>query len=168
MAQEEPAASGASEPSDAPQDQAKASADDDAMILVDNPRFNADKPLRFDSGYLEDNSSCMVCHIDFQEELIALTHEEQGITCAACHGDSLTHMVYKYNITLPDVIWGRADIDHFCMQCHEKHEDPAAVEKFRAEWLSKRRPNGRFIMKDSVCTDCHGNHAIVGEEGDFK
>ena len=30
-------------------------------------------------------------------------------------------------------------------------------------------PNGRYVLKDSVCTDCHGKHAIhQGGEGDFK
>jgi len=163
----EPAAS--TEPSDPPAPGLSDSpADDTDMIRVKNPRYNEKKPLLFDSGFMEDNSSCMVCHIDFEDELISSKHIKQGITCAACHGDSLTHSGDEFNIIRPDVIWGRAEIDDFCRQCHPKHKKPAAVEEFRAEWLSRRRPNGRMILKDSVCTDCHGEHAVVGEEGDFK
>lgn len=138
------------------------------MIPVKNPLFNQKKPHLFDSGYAEDNSSCMVCHIDFQEELISSVHEGEGVTCMGCHGDSVTHSGDEFNITRPDVIWGRAEIAAFCRQCHKKHEKPDAVKAFRAKWLSKRRPNGRVVLEDSVCTDCHGKHAIVGEEGDFK
>jgi len=141
---------------------------EDKMIPVKNPLYNAKKPLLFDSGYAEDNSSCMVCHIDFQEEPISSVHEENEITCMACHGDSVTHSGDEFNITRPDVIWGRAEIAAFCRQCHKKHKKPDAVKEFRDEWLSKRRPNGRVVLEDSVCTDCHGKHAIVGEEGDFR
>ena len=162
-----------------PDDSAGGSADDSAdggaedatesaMIRVKNPDYNSDDPLMFDSGYFEDNSSCMVCHIDFQEEKIAMVHEEQGITCAGCHGDSVTHSGDEFNITRPDVIWGRAEIEHFCRQCHAEHDHPEKVAEFREKWLSKRRENGRVIQEDSVCTDCHGDHAIVGEEGDFN
>ena len=138
------------------------------MILVKNPLYREKKLVRFDSGHAEDNSSCMVCHIDFQTELISSKHEEEGITCMACHGDSLNHCDDEHNITRPDVIWGRAEIEPFCKQCHPKHEKPEAVKQFRAKWLGKRRKNGRFVMEDSACTDCHGKHAIIVEEGDFK
>jgi len=143
-------------------------AEDSAMIPVKNPLYGKKEPLLFDSGYAEDNTSCLVCHIDFKTEPIAAKHVEAGVTCSACHGDSVTHSADEYNISRPDVIWGRAEIDGFCKQCHEKHKNPKAVDEFRAEWLSKRRPNGRWVLDDSACTDCHGKHAIVVEEGDFK
>jgi len=138
------------------------------MILTKNSLYNAKDPLLFDSGYAEDNSSCLVCHADFQTEVIASTHEEASVTCAACHGDSLTHSGDEYNVSRPDVIWGRAEIDNFCKQCHPRHKKPDAVDKFRAEWLGKRRENGRFVMADSACMDCHGKHAIITAEGNFK
>jgi len=138
------------------------------MILVKNSAYNAKDPLLFDSGYEEDNSACMVCHIDFEHEKMASIHEKSGITCMACHGDSMRHRGDEFNITRPDVIWGRAEIDPFCIQCHPKHKKPEAVEEFRKEWLGKRRENGRYVMQDSTCMDCHGKHAIVSEEGQFK
>lgn len=122
----------------------------------------------YDSGVEEDNASCMICHIDFEKEPIASQHLEAGITCMACHGDSEVHRADEYNIMTPDVIWGRGEIDAFCKQCHQQHKYPKKVEAFLAQWESKRRPNGRWIETQSVCTDCHGKHAIVGEEGDFR
>ena len=126
------------------------------------------KPRLFDSGYEEDSSSCFVCHVDFKREELSAVHREAGITCMACHGDSDVHSSDELNIIRPDVIWGRAEIEAFCKQCHEEHEKPEAVEAFREEWLSKRRPNGRWVLADSVCTDCHGMHALVTEAIDFK
>jgi hypothetical protein len=35
------------------------------------------------------------------------------------------------------------------------------VEAFRQKMLGRRRPNGRAITEESVCTDCHGTHNIV-------
>jgi len=122
----------------------------------------------YDSGCEDNNDSCMVCHIDFEHEEISSTHLEAGITCLACHGDSDVHRADEYNIIRPDVIWGRSEIDAFCEQCHRTHKHPHEVAAFLDEWENRRRPNGRWVLADSVCTDCHGKHAIVAAEGNFK
>ena len=133
-----------------------------------DPTAKKQEAVLYDSGVEEDNASCMICHIDFEKEPLASQHLEAGITCMACHGDSDVHRADEFNIMTPDVIWGRAEIDAFCKQCHEKHKQPEKVEAFLTQWESKRRPNRRWIERESVCTDCHGNHAIVGEEGAFR
>lgn len=138
------------------------------MIPVRNPLYSCWHPLKFDSGYYEENQSCLVCHKDFKEETLAVKHSAKGITCMVCHGDSLTHSGDEFNITRPDVIWGRAEIDPFCSQCHPGHLHPDKVEAFRNEWMSIRRPTGRIVLEDAVCTDCHGEHAIQVGEGNFK
>ena len=138
------------------------------MILVENPRFNRDKPVLFDRGEETDNSSCMVCHADFEEEPISAVHLRAGITCMGCHGDSLAHRGDEFNVVKPDVMWGRAEIEPFCKQCHPQHRHPAEVETYLQKNLGKRRENGRYVRKDSPCTDCHGKHAIVPPEGNFR
>lgn len=127
-----------------------------------------DKPVLYGSGHEEDNSSCMVCHIDFENERITAKHLKAGLTCAGCHGDSEVHRADEMNIIRPDVLWGRAEIDGFCKQCHKTHPTGKVYDDFFAEWESKRRPNGRWVLEDSVCTDCHGKHAIVLGDGEFK
>lgn len=127
------------------------------------------KAKLYDSGDFEDNEACLVCHADFKSELIVSKHlADAAMTCCACHGDSDMHRSDESNITRPDVIWGRAEIDAFCNQCHEPHEKPDKVEEFRKSWAGKRRPTGRFVVKDSACTDCHGDHAVARPEGSFK
>lgn len=122
----------------------------------------------YDSGYEEDNASCMVCHIDFETEKISLVHLKAGLTCMACHGDSDDHRSDEFNIIRPDVLWGRAEMKAFCRQCHKKHKHPEKVKAFHEKWDARRRPNGRYVERESVCLDCHGNHAITIGEGQFK
>ncbi len=108
-----------------------------------------------------DNSKCLVCHLDFKAELISARHEKAGIGCSACHGPSLAHGGDEYNITTPDRLFGRAEIAPYCSGCHLEHKKGKAYDDFLEKWHSRRRPNGRMIMDDSVCTDCHGNHAVL-------
>ncbi|MHC4177535.1 MAG: hypothetical protein ACYSWU_08515 [Planctomycetota bacterium] len=127
-----------------------------------------DDAVLYDSGWEEDNSSCLVCHIDFETEKISSIHLEAELTCMACHGDSDAHRSDEFNIVRPDVIWGRTEQEAFCKQCHEKHKYPEKVEAFHEEWDSRRRPNGRYVAPDSACMDCHGDHAVMLPEGQFK
>ncbi len=61
-----------------------------------------------------DNSECLVCHMDFKSELISSRHEEEGVGCTYCHGESLAHGDDESNIIKPDVLFGRAEIRGYC------------------------------------------------------
>ncbi|MHC4154067.1 MAG: cytochrome c3 family protein [Planctomycetota bacterium] len=108
-----------------------------------------------------DNSECLICHMDFDSEELSVKHDEAGIGCISCHGASLAHGDDELNITSPDKLFGRAEIERFCKGCHRTHVKGKVYDDFVKQWHSKRRPNGRMILDDSVCTDCHGNHAIL-------
>ncbi len=106
----------------------------------------------------EDNMACLVCHTNFSDEEIAATHLEHGITCALCHGLCYEHMGDENNITPPDILYGRAEIGPLCGKCHGEHKNPQAVEQFLKQWEGKLRPNGQYLLREAVCTDCHGTH----------
>jgi len=168
---------GADAPADGPAaaEKAKKEAAEKAKQAALNAKrfghFNEKDRILFGSGYFEDNESCLVCHADFRKETISAVHEENGVTCADCHGDSEVHSSDEFNIIRPDVLWGRAEMMPFCQQCHPAKDHPQGKEykAFFAKWQGKRRPNGHWVLKDSVCLDCHGKHAIhQGGEGDFK
>lgn len=108
-----------------------------------------------------DNSECLICHMDFKNELLSARHEKAGIGCTSCHGPSLAHGDDELNITPPDKLYGRAEIVPFCKACHRPHVEGRVYDEFVKKWHSRRRPNGRMILDDSVCTDCHGKHAIL-------
>jgi len=91
------------------------------------------------------NSSCYVCHVNFEEEVISKTHASKEIECSKCHGPSFDHRSDEANVTAPDVMFIRGEVDAACLHCHERHEPKKPKEK-------------RTIPKKPVCTDCHGNH----------
>ena len=108
----------------------------------------------------KNNSACLVCHINFETEQIASNHLKHGVTCARCHGASYDHMNDEEAAAEPDILFGRAEVEPFCKKCHGAHKHPDAVRKFLAEWKGKRRPHGRLILANAICTDCHGLHRL--------
>ena len=108
-----------------------------------------------------DNSECLICHMDFKAEVLSAVHEKAGIGCTTCHGVSLAHGDDELNITPADRLFGRAEIVPFCKSCHPTHKRGKVYDAFLDKWHSRRRPNGRMVLADSVCTDCHGNHAVL-------
>jgi len=108
-----------------------------------------------------DNSMCIICHMDFDDEAITADHIWEGITCAHCHGTSVAHMHDETMMTSPDILYGRSEVEGLCQLCHQPHENPSAVEVFREKWAGKKRENGRGINSESICTDCHGLHTIA-------
>ncbi|MHC4457808.1 MAG: hypothetical protein ACYS0I_12125 [Planctomycetota bacterium] len=109
----------------------------------------------------KNNSLCILCHLDFDDEPITTDHLSNAITCAHCHGTSVAHMHDETMMTSPDVLYGRSQVNPMCNNCHKPHKFPRAVENFRKKWLGKKRENGRSIIEDSICTDCHGLHTIA-------
>ena len=107
------------------------------------------------------NESCIVCHLDFDDEPITDDHLFQGITCAHCHGKSTAHMHDETMMTSPDILYGRIEVEAMCNHCHQPHKNTKQVEAFRRKWLVRKRENGRGITADSICTDCHGLHTVA-------
>ena len=115
--------------------------------------------------HVEDNSTCMVCHLDFMNETFSVVHETAGVPCAHCHGFSKAHQTDEMAATPPDFLFGRKEIEPLCRSCHtDEHANPDAVEEFRELWRGKQRPNGRSIDERSVCTDCHGEHVTLRQD----
>jgi hypothetical protein len=102
-----------------------------------------------------DNSRCFVCHANYMEEKLAVTHAKANVSCATCHGPSDTHIADESwasggNGTAPDIMYPKAKINPACLQCHpkEKIDTPQHVAVL-ADTEGK-----------SVCTDCHGTHRL--------
>jgi hypothetical protein len=109
------------------------------------------------------NALCYTCHLGLQHEDLTARHAVQGVTCMSCHGPSVAHMHDEMQVTRPDRLFGRGQVDDMCGACHAGHTDAAKVEVFRDEWLGKTRPNGRVISRSSICTDCHGTHNYIAK-----
>ena len=108
------------------------------------------------------NIFCSACHYGFSDEKLALRHEQAGIGCERCHGESERHRSDEDNITPPEIMYPKARINPTCMMCHPRHEI-RHVERHK-ELLA-----GAKTVFDSVddggnqiyCTNCHAkDHRI--------
>ena len=102
---------------------------------------------------VKSNGQCHVCHMNYEEEKLAVTHVEEGVGCATCHGPSDAHCNDENNLTPPDVLYPRGQIDAACMKCHSR--DKLAKRKEHAAALAGAAADRK------VCTDCHGEHRLA-------
>lgn len=124
--------------------------DEEPLLLLDEGTGNDDH-----DGRLADNSRCFVCHVNYMEEEIAVTHAKANMGCATCHGPSDAHIADESwasggNGTAPDIMFPRSEINPACMTCHPRSviDTPQHAVLFVGTVQSK------------VCTDCHGNHRL--------
>ncbi|WP_347245936.1 cytochrome c3 family protein [Thermogutta sp.] len=103
-----------------------------------------------------DNSPCLVCHANFEEEPLSRRHARAGVGCVKCHGESFDHRSDENNTTPPDRMFPRSEIDRACRECHPTHNVPAKLVV--ATYLKRCR---EITNPDKlVCTDCHGKHRM--------
>jgi len=128
--------------------------DRSAPLLLDEPAEK--KSAAKTKGPKADNHACHVCHTNYQEEWLAVTHAENDVGCVKCHGESIAHRNDENNITPPDTMYPADAIAKRCAQCHETHDVPA--QKVLARF-AERCPNKK-CGDPVVCTDCHGDHRL--------
>jgi hypothetical protein len=100
-------------------------------------------------GPVADNSRCHVCHINYEEEDLAVNHAKANIGCEDCHGASDAHCSDEDNITPPDIMYPRDDLNSFCLKCH-------AADKLS----DVHQPILAGTAEEKYCTDCHGQHRL--------
>jgi len=105
-------------------------------------------------GPAADNSRCFVCHLNFDEEKLAVAHAKGGVACVRCHGKSEAHSADENNGTAPDIMYPRKKIAEACAACHEL-EGVAKAEKHKPEDLDA------LVVGEKVCTDCHNEHRLT-------
>ncbi len=97
-----------------------------------------------------DNSRCFVCHINYQEEKLAMSHATKNVGCELCHGSSDDHCNDENNVTAPDKFYRREDVNALCYACHAPQNMNQVIHKSIIA--------GTFERK--YCTDCHGDHRL--------
>ncbi|NQT15568.1 MAG: cytochrome c3 family protein [Planctomycetes bacterium] len=103
-----------------------------------------------------DNFACYVCHGNYEDEELVLSHGKVEVGCIDCHGKSYPHRNDEDNITPPDKMYPLDTIDKMCGTCHETHNAPGA--EVVARW--KERCPAKTDTKEIVCTDCHYKHRL--------
>lgn len=128
--------------------------DRSAPLLLDEPAEK--KSATKTKGPKADNHACHVCHTNYSEEWLAVTHAENDVGCVKCHGESIAHRNDENNITPPDTMYPADGIDKACVKCHETHDAPA--QKVLARF-AERCPSKK-CGDPVICTDCHGDHRL--------
>jgi len=111
------------------------------------------------------NPYCLVCHLDFDEEELALQHEIWGIGCERCHGESFRHRSDEANLTPPEIMYPKERINPSCMSCHPRQDiqdtkDHDPILEAGLSTFEEATPSGANAKK--YCTDCHGSkHRVL-------
>jgi len=101
-----------------------------------------------------DNSYCLVCHLNYETEKLARSHQIAGVGCAKCHGESAKHSGDEDGLTPPDVMFAKSDVDKFCVTCHSKE---AVLEKDKRKKSEYHKDVFDPKAQDHlICTECHG------------
>jgi hypothetical protein len=129
------------------------------LLLDDEPATNAPA-----GG--ADNSRCQVCHLNFMQEKLAVSHARTNIGCATCHGPCDAHIADESwasggNGTAPDKMFPRLKIYGMCIACHKPEQVFVKVEKHKPFWWA-------IAFQEQVCTDCHGRHHMVTRKCQWK
>jgi len=109
------------------------------------------------------NPFCKACHLDFDEEEMALNHEIVGIGCERCHGESLRHRSDEANVTPPQLMYTKERINPTCMMCHPRHEirhveDHGPILEAGLSVFESEEVAGDDEHTKKYCIDCHGVH----------
>jgi len=67
------------------------------------------------------NALCYTCHLGLQHEPITAQHVVKGVTCMSCHGPSVEHMQDEMQVTKPDRLFGRGEVNDMCSEIGRAH-----------------------------------------------
>jgi len=123
--------------------------EEEPLLLLEEPGDSGES-LPPPEGPVADNSRCHVCHMNYEEEELALTHARANVGCEECHGDCTPHCSDEDNITLPDIMYPREKINPSCMKCHPKDKLSGVHEPVIAG-----------TAEEKYCTGCHGEHRLA-------
>lgn len=127
------------------------------LLLEDEPLLLEDEPTDAAAGGpIADNTRCFVCHANYLDEKIAVTHARANIGCARCHGESDAHIADESwgsggNGTAPDIMYPKEKINPSCLRCHPQDKID----------IPQHEPVFAQAAAGKVCTDCHGDHRLT-------
>ncbi len=130
---------------------------DQPLLLLEEPDCGDTAGLPPATGPVADNSPCFVCHMNYQDERLAVTHARANVGCAECHGPSHEHCADEDNVTPPDIMFPRTAINAACLGCHPKSK---VAELAAHRQLNEAQLDGVEVWAGNVCTDCHGEHRL--------
>lgn len=122
------------------------------LLLDDEPLLLLDEAPAQDGAPMADNQACFVCHGNFVDEEFSVTHAQANVGCADCHGVSYEHTDDEDNVTPPDTMYAKDQVNPLCLECHARED---LDKNAHAPLFAGKAPEG-----ERYCTDCHGEHRM--------
>ena len=114
---------------------------------------------------IADNSRCFVCHANYEEKPLSVSHAKANIGCVRCHGNSSPHSTDEDGLTAPDRMYPKSHVRFNCLSCHDwvKLVDSDKTKANRTDLPEK--PDHQAVLNGTnrekpFCTDCHGQHRM--------
>lgn len=128
-------------------------------IPTENPKA-IDKPAGAKSVEPADNSYCLVCHLNYENEKLTKGHRIAGVSCAKCHGESEKHSGDEDGLTPPEIMFAKSGVDKYCITCHPEDKVLEYDRKKKTEYHKDVfDPKAEDHL---ICTECHGeNHRMA-------
>jgi len=117
------------------------------------------------AGPVADNSRCFVCHANYEDEALSVTHAKANVGCIRCHGQSSPHSTDEDGLTAPDRMFRKEVLRLNCLICHDWVKLLASDKTRVARTDLKEKPDHQAVLEGRVrdkrfCTDCHGEHRM--------
>ncbi len=142
--------------------QAKVDSGKSRKPLGKDTKWKVTKPDPSKAVMEADNSYCLVCHVNLEEEELVDIHLPVGVGCETCHGLSDNHSADEDSLTPPEIMWSKERINSRCMTCHSREEllvDKTAAEPHREMFQRWEEPT-KAEPGEKYCVQCHGKHRI--------
>ena len=116
-------------------------------------------------GPVANNTRCFVCHANYEDELLSVTHATNNIGCVRCHGESSPHSTDEDGLTAPDRMFRKGIIRFNCLSCHDWVKLVASDQQRTGRADLKEKPDHQAVLDGTArekpfCTDCHGEHRM--------
>jgi len=117
------------------------------------------------TGPIADNSRCFVCHANYEDEALSLTHAKADVGCIRCHGLSSPHSTDEDGLTAPDRMFRKETLRLNCLTCHDWVKLIASDKTKAGRTDLPEKPDHQAVLEGRVpdkrfCTDCHGEHRM--------
>ncbi len=122
-------------------------ADEEPLLLLDDTAKKAGAP---EAAAVANNQTCFVCHGNFVGDKFIVSHAKAGIGCPKCHGASDAHTDDEDNITPPNIMYTKQQVNPMCSECHPQEK---VSRKAHNPVFARATPEGK-----RYCTDCHSKH----------
>ena len=100
-----------------------------------------------------DNSFCLVCHLNYEEETLVKDHKPVGVGCETCHGISDKHSEDEDGLVPPDILYVKAGVDQFCLACHPQ-EEMAGPDEHKGLFVEVGSADATEAS-GKTCAECH-------------